>query len=219
MHQTEWKNGERNGAYIEYYSDGKIKVAGQYYPFEKFDYITSLQNRTGEWKYWNIDGELIKTETWENAKLVSLHEYISSNPFSNSPDTTQIITLNCFGKYCLDTDIKTYGTKCENSYVGYKHDIIYHFYKGDSLDHIMLTPSKEEPEIIQQMLTTSNRFRTEKGIGIGSTIEEIIQSGENVLIRNKEGSNSIYLYFPDLNLVAAVDDDTKMLLAFSGLSL
>lgn len=52
---------KKHGPYFYYYESGKIKISGNYKNDEKH----------GEWKYFNAEGSLIKTEEYEKGKLIN----------------------------------------------------------------------------------------------------------------------------------------------------
>jgi antitoxin component YwqK of YwqJK toxin-antitoxin module len=64
------------GTYIKRYSNGKIKVKGQYKipPKELIENGNLYENGYcrvhGEWIYYNINGEIEKREIYEDGKLV-----------------------------------------------------------------------------------------------------------------------------------------------------
>ncbi len=51
---------KKHGPYFYYYENGKIRISGNY----KDDL------KTGTWKYFDENGKMIKTETYEKGKLV-----------------------------------------------------------------------------------------------------------------------------------------------------
>jgi len=63
---------ERNfGPYKEYYSNGKLKVKGQY--LDAIGYLKSEHGcmiKNGEWTFFNEDGSVDNIEYWENDKLI-----------------------------------------------------------------------------------------------------------------------------------------------------
>ncbi len=102
-----------------------------------------------------------------------------------------------------------------DSYARRGADTLYYLYHGDSLDHISLTPNEVAPPIINSMMTFSVRFRTKTGIGIGSTIKEIMESGEHCSIQKKETSEKPFLFFPEYNLIGNLDQNTIALFLHS----
>ena len=205
---TIYKNDEQNGPYTEWHSNGQMRVSGNYYPFEKYDYRLSSHNRTGNWNYWNESGQLMKTEVWEHAKLISIVEHISTNPFPMKPDTIYLADQNCFGKYCIGDDIQLHATR--NSGGAFRSDQrLYSHFRGDSLDRISLTPIEGDSLTIHKLFTTSPRFRTAYDNGVGSTIKAIIESGEKVELINRNGYPKIR--FTESGIIASLDDNTQML--------
>jgi hypothetical protein len=54
------KNGLKHGYYYEYFEDGKYKIKGQY----------KLDERDGTWKYYNVDGSLLRKKEFKNGVQV-----------------------------------------------------------------------------------------------------------------------------------------------------
>lgn len=61
------------GPYKEYYKNGKIKIEGQYMFYgtdrKQYENRKHWNNKTGEWKYYNEDGKLIKKRKFKNGHL------------------------------------------------------------------------------------------------------------------------------------------------------
>lgn len=208
---TIYKNNEQNGPYTAWHSNGQMSVSGNYYPFKKYDYRFSMHNRTGVWNYWNELGQLIKTEVWEHAELISIVEHISTNPFPMKPDTIYLADQNCFGKYCLGNNIHLCATR-SGGFVTRGEQRLYTSYVGDSLDRISLTPIEGDSLTIHRLSTSSPRFRTAYGNGVGSTIKAVIESGEKVELISSNGYPEIR--FTESGIIAGLDDNTQMLFMY-----
>ena len=207
--ETTWVKGRRHGPYKAWYSNGQLEVSGQYYPHKNYKYLYSDHNKDGDWTHWNKNGEIIKIVHWKKEKLLGITEYISGNTVDLAIIDTAWITTGCFGKYCLGDSIHQY-IKKEGSYR--KHgDSIYYMHSGDSLDRIILSPTFADTNIVQEMFTISPNFRTSKNIGVGSTIHDIITSGENVVITKGKRGNGLSLVLEDYGIVMGVDEETVFL--------
>ena len=84
--ECNYENGVLKGTYIEYFSNGQIKIKGQYgltngldtmYFFDPETYVETLKvkktdsksHKHGIWFYYNANGELISSETFEYGVL------------------------------------------------------------------------------------------------------------------------------------------------------
>jgi antitoxin component YwqK of YwqJK toxin-antitoxin module len=71
--QLNWLCGALVGEFKEYYENGKLKTFGHYTTDVNKDPSQPLQNggvENGEWKYYNEKGKLLKTETYDQGKLI-----------------------------------------------------------------------------------------------------------------------------------------------------
>ena len=84
-----FKNGRRDGEWLEYYGDGELKVVKNYTDgkldglYQKYhlngqlemigNYIIwyRINVRDGLWEYFNEDGSLKKTETWKDGERIN----------------------------------------------------------------------------------------------------------------------------------------------------
>lgn len=67
------------GPFKEYYSDGKLKVEGDFKPNSSSDWSNlrlrgMCSVREGDWKYYNTSGKLETIETYQNGKMVDRQE-------------------------------------------------------------------------------------------------------------------------------------------------
>ncbi len=60
LYEVELKDGMKHGDYFEYYPSGELKTKGKYKKDEP----------DGTWKFYSVDGDLIKKEKYRNGKLV-----------------------------------------------------------------------------------------------------------------------------------------------------
>ena len=58
----------KNGPYTKYFQTGQLECSG--------GFIRDQKN--GTWKYYNVKGELIRTEEWTNGKLIKTTKHKSS---------------------------------------------------------------------------------------------------------------------------------------------
>ena len=210
--QTMWMNGKRVGTYQEWFANGQIRKEGNYYQHSDYDYLYSYNNRDGDWKYWNENGELLKVEHWNKELLTGITEYKSSNLLDLSLIEKGLITDSCFGKYCIGDDITSYN-RSEGSWT-YKGNERYNSYRGDSSDRITLNPSFSDTLTVQTMFTSSPKFRTSNNIGIGSSIDEIIESGENVEVIIGTGNHNPWVMLVNYGIKLNLDEDTNLLFRY-----
>lgn len=60
----------RNGLWKEYHNNGNLSSLGYYESYSSLGKNRSV--KTGDWSYWNENGDLIKKECWEAGKLIKV---------------------------------------------------------------------------------------------------------------------------------------------------
>ncbi len=212
-----WKYGFLNGPVTLWYEDGTVYSKG-FYSEASYDKIEKYEMghvKDGEWKYWNRNAELVKTEMYENGKLVSLQQHKDLNPFKAKEYKKLDMDSLQMGRYKLCSAIPAdlVSTVSISSFKGDSSMSVFHAGNYD-YEYVEVTPAFKDRKNAYKIETNDVSYRTADNIGVGSTVTEILQKeGDLEVISSME--TSLDLKLKKSNIYIRLDEDSSKLYYYS----